>query len=131
MSAQGINSSQRCSDPKEIALNKSLWPLTKIFKHQNGPKLKQLQNIVFIKEDFNFVQLLEEIAAEQEFEVTYIDIEENGCSNESRCLVKLSTVTPREHICSGTGANPEKARVAAAQKAFQYLRIISKVKKEM
>lgn len=41
-----------------------------------------LQAIALNNADFNFVQFLQEIASEQAFEVTYVDIEEKSLTGE-------------------------------------------------
>ncbi|XP_063907607.1 RISC-loading complex subunit tarbp2 isoform X2 [Zophobas morio] len=95
----------------------------KALKQSNGPKLKELQSTVFNK-DFNFIQFLQEIATEQQFEVTYVDIEEKALSGKSQCLVQLSTLPVA--VCYGAGATPKEAQSAAAQNALEYLKIMSK-----
>ncbi|GLG99032.1 Maternal effect protein staufen [Gryllus bimaculatus] len=49
----------------------------KNLKLSSGEKLSELQNKSLNDATFNFVQFLQEIASEQQFEVTYVDIEEN------------------------------------------------------
>ncbi|XP_008198431.1 RISC-loading complex subunit tarbp2 isoform X3 [Tribolium castaneum] len=82
------------------------------------------ENIVLNSKDFNFIQFLHEIASEQQFEVTYVDIEEKALSGKSQCLVQLSTLPVA--VCYGAGATPKEAQSAAALNALEYLRIMSK-----
>ncbi|XP_044271473.1 RISC-loading complex subunit tarbp2-like isoform X1 [Tribolium madens] len=96
----------------------------KALKQSNGPKLKELQNIVLNSENFNFIQFLHEIATEQQFEVTYVDIEEKALSGKSQCLVQLSTLPVA--VCYGAGTTPKEAQLVAALNALEYLRIMSK-----
>jgi RISC-loading complex subunit TARBP2 len=42
-----------------------------------------LQNTSLNNSSFNFVQFLQEIASEQQFEVTYVDIEEKSITGNS------------------------------------------------
>lgn len=45
------------------------------------------------------MQFLQEIASEQQFEVTYVDIEEKTYSGQYQCLVQLSTLPVA--VCQG------------------------------
>ncbi|XP_044271476.1 interferon-inducible double-stranded RNA-dependent protein kinase activator A homolog isoform X3 [Tribolium madens] len=82
------------------------------------------ENIVLNSENFNFIQFLHEIATEQQFEVTYVDIEEKALSGKSQCLVQLSTLPVA--VCYGAGTTPKEAQLVAALNALEYLRIMSK-----
>ncbi|XP_066997982.1 protein Loquacious isoform X2 [Anabrus simplex] len=74
--------------------------------------------------DFNFVHFLQEIASEQQFEVTYVDIEEKSSSGKTQCLVQLSTLPVA--VCYGNGNNSKEAQSCAAQHALEYLKIMTK-----
>jgi len=73
---------------------------------------------------FNFVQFLQEIASEQQFEVTYVDIEERSMTGKSQCLVQLSTLPVA--VCYGSGTSSKEAQASAAQNALEYLKIMTK-----
>ncbi|XP_073970155.1 protein Loquacious-like isoform X5 [Rhodnius prolixus] len=75
-------------------------------------------------EDINFVQMLQEIACEQQFEVTYIDIEEKSLTGKFQCLVQLSTMPVA--VCMGAGTTSKDAQNEAALNALQYLKIMTK-----
>lgn len=45
------------------------------------------------------MQFLQEIASEQQFEVTYVDIEEKTYCGQYQCLVQLSTLPVA--VCQG------------------------------
>lgn len=83
-----------------------------------------LQKTSLNNKDFNFVQFLQEIASEQQFEVTYVDIEEKSYSGRSQCLVQLSTLPVA--VCYGSGATSKDAQASAAQNALEYLKIMTK-----
>ncbi|KAJ8675325.1 hypothetical protein QAD02_011111 [Eretmocerus hayati] len=53
----------------------------KNLKSSTGVKLFELQNTCLSDGDVNLVQFLQEIASEQQFEVTYVDIEEKSISD--------------------------------------------------
>lgn len=58
-----------------------------------------LQNTCLNDTNVNFVQFLQEIASEQQFEVTYVDIEEKTYCGQYQCLVQLSTLPVA--VCQG------------------------------
>lgn len=65
-----------------------------------------------------------DIAQENQFEVTYVDIEEKTVSNQCQCLVQLSTLPVA--VCHGSGATQADAQRHAAQNALEYLKIMTK-----
>lgn len=73
----------------------------------------------------NFVQFLQEIAGEQQFEVTYVDIEEKSFNNHFQCLVQLSTLPVA--VCQGSGNTKNIAQLSAARNALEYLKIMTKM----
>ncbi|XP_015175785.1 PREDICTED: interferon-inducible double-stranded RNA-dependent protein kinase activator A homolog isoform X2 [Polistes dominula] len=74
--------------------------------------------------DINLVQFLQEIASEQRFEVTYVDIEERSVNGKCQCLVQLSTLPVA--VCYGCGVTSNDAQASAAQNALEYLKIMTK-----
>ncbi|XP_043269785.1 RISC-loading complex subunit tarbp2-like isoform X2 [Venturia canescens] len=72
----------------------------------------------------NLVQFLQEIASEQQFEVTFVDVEEKSISGKCQCLVQLSTLPVA--VCYGCGLTSEDAQASAAQNALEYLKIMTK-----
>lgn len=83
-----------------------------------------MQNTKLNIPDFNFVQFLQEIASEQQFEVTYVDIEERSHKGRCQCLVQLSTLPVA--VCHGSGNTSKDAQASAAQNALEYLKIMTK-----
>lgn len=75
--------------------------------------------------DINFVQFLQEIASEQQFEVTYVDIDEKTYSGQYQCLVQLSTLPVA--VCQGAGKTSKEAQTSAARNALEYLKIMTKM----
>ncbi|KAJ8981622.1 hypothetical protein NQ317_000850, partial [Molorchus minor] len=84
----------------------------------------QLFTIAMNVKDFNFVQFLQDIATEQQFEVTYVDIEEKTLNGHSQCLVQLSTLPVA--VCYGTSKTSKEAQASAAHHALEYLKIMTK-----
>ncbi|XP_033174023.1 interferon-inducible double-stranded RNA-dependent protein kinase activator A homolog isoform X4 [Drosophila mauritiana] len=72
----------------------------------------------------DYIKLLGEIATENQFEVTYVDIEEKTFSGQFQCLVQLSTLPVG--VCHGSGATAADAQRHAAQNALEYLKIMTK-----
>ncbi|XP_076291130.1 protein Loquacious-like isoform X2 [Lasioglossum baleicum] len=96
----------------------------KSLKSSTGVKLFELQNTCLNDGDVNLVQFLQEIASEQQFEVTYVDIEEKSISGKCQCLVQLSTLPVA--VCYGCGFTSKDAQASAAQNALEYLKIMTK-----
>lgn len=96
----------------------------KNLKSSTGIKLYELQHTCLNDGDVNLVQFLQEIASEQQFEVTYVDIEEKSISGKCQCLVQLSTLPVA--VCYGYGATSKDAQASAAQNALEYLKIMTK-----
>ncbi|XP_062546655.1 interferon-inducible double-stranded RNA-dependent protein kinase activator A homolog isoform X2 [Armigeres subalbatus] len=72
----------------------------------------------------DFVQMLHEIASEQRFEVTYVDIDEKTLTDRFQCLVQLSTLPVA--VCHGSGNTAKEAQTAAARNSLEYLKIMTK-----
>ncbi|XP_055637710.1 interferon-inducible double-stranded RNA-dependent protein kinase activator A homolog isoform X2 [Toxorhynchites rutilus septentrionalis] len=72
----------------------------------------------------DFVQMLNDIASEQRFEVTYVDIDELTMSGRHQCLVQLSTLPVA--VCHGSGPSAKDAHAAAARNSLEYLKIMTK-----
>lgn len=96
----------------------------KTLKATSGDSLKQLQTTCLNDDDVNFVQFLQQIAGEHQFEVTYVDIEEKTYSGRYQCLVQLSTLPVA--VCQGSGLTSTEAQSNAAQNALEYLKIMTK-----
>ncbi|XP_017855420.1 interferon-inducible double-stranded RNA-dependent protein kinase activator A homolog isoform X2 [Drosophila busckii] len=93
-------------------------------KNATGKKLIKLQKTCLKNPKIDYVKLLSEIGIENQFEVTYVDIEEKTFSNKYQCLVQLSTLPVG--VCHGTGASAAEAQRMAAQNALEYLKIMTK-----
>ncbi|XP_030376859.1 interferon-inducible double-stranded RNA-dependent protein kinase activator A homolog isoform X2 [Scaptodrosophila lebanonensis] len=95
----------------------------KALKNATGKKLLKLQTCLRSPK-IDFIKLLSEIAVENQFEVTYVDIEEKTYTGQYQCLVQLSTLPVG--VCHGTGATTADAQRHAAQSALEYLKIMTK-----
>lgn len=97
-------------------------------KDNPGANIKKLQKLMLSNPSLNFVKLLQDIATESNFSVTYVDIEEKSITGELQCLLQLSTLPVA--VCYGTGATSEQAQSSAAYNALEYLKIMTKSTKE-
>jgi len=70
------------------------------------------------------VRLLAELSTEQNFDVTYVDIEERNANGEVQCLVQISTMPVA--VCHGTGVDQSAANNVSARNALEYLKIMVK-----
>ncbi|KAL1497771.1 hypothetical protein ABEB36_008673 [Hypothenemus hampei] len=96
----------------------------KALKQSAGKKLNDLQSVNLHSKDFNPVQYLQDISLEQNFEVTYVDIEEKSVVGRWQCLVQLSTLPVA--VCFGVGKSLKEAQANAAHNALEYLKIMTK-----
>ncbi|XP_017047850.1 interferon-inducible double-stranded RNA-dependent protein kinase activator A homolog isoform X2 [Drosophila ficusphila] len=95
----------------------------KTLKNATGKKLLKLQTCLKSSK-IDYIKLLGEIATENQFEVTYVDIEEKTFSGQFQCLVQLSTLPVG--VCHGNGPTAADAQRHAAQNALEYLKIMTK-----
>ncbi|KAH8263878.1 hypothetical protein KR038_008804 [Drosophila bunnanda] len=96
----------------------------KTLKNATGKKLLKLQKTCLKSAKMDYIKLLGEIATENQFEVTYVDIEEKTFTGQFQCLVQLSTLPVG--VCHGTGPSVSDAQRHAAQNALEYLKIMTK-----
>lgn len=96
----------------------------KALKSRAGKLLQQLQGLSLSDRNINYTDLLDEIAKEQRFLVTYVDIDEKSTNNKFQCLVQLSTMPVA--VCHGSGLTIQEAHAYAARNSLEYLKIMSK-----
>ncbi len=71
----------------------------------------------------NGEKILDEIAAEQCFSVTYVDIEEKSTTDQFHTIVQISTVPVA--VCFGVGDTEEESKAAAAFNGCLYLQLMT------
>jgi len=96
----------------------------KSMKSWQGDNVSSLKDTDFLNNENDYLSLLKELAAEQKFEVTFVDIEEVSKSGKRQCLVQLSALPVS--VCFGDGESSEAARSSAAKNALEYLNIMCK-----
>ncbi|XP_036276668.1 interferon-inducible double-stranded RNA-dependent protein kinase activator A isoform X2 [Pipistrellus kuhlii] len=95
-------------------------------RNSPGEKINLLKRSLLSIPNTNYIQLLSEIAKEQGFNITYLDIEELSANGQYQCLAELST-SPIT-VCHGSGISCSNAQSDAAHNALQYLKIIAEKK---
>uniref|UniRef100_A0A182WGL6 DRBM domain-containing protein n=1 Tax=Anopheles minimus TaxID=112268 RepID=A0A182WGL6_9DIPT len=85
--------------------------------------LRKLQRLRLYDTD-DHIHLLAEIAKEQRFKLTYVDIDEKSFNGMYQCLVQLSTMPVA--VCHGSARTVIEARAKAARHALEYLKIMTK-----
>ncbi|XP_014300222.1 RISC-loading complex subunit tarbp2 isoform X4 [Microplitis demolitor] len=118
----GLGKSKKLA--KRQAAHKMWQALRDATDEANAGGLDDDENTCLNDGVINLVQFLQEIASEQLFEVTYVDIEEKSISGKCQCLVQLSTLPVA--VCYGSGITSKDAQAAAAQNALEYLKIMTK-----
>lgn len=112
-----------------------LYSVSNLLQHlkipnKHGSKLKSLQDpsLDLFSSDSkvkDFETYLNDIAEEQEFTVTYVDVEEKSKSDKFHCFVQMATNPVA--VCFGIGEkSATDARTDAAKNALEYLRIMTK-----
>jgi len=92
-------------------------------KPEMGKKLINIQEICLKNTKIEHKKLLDEVAAENGCNITYVDIDEASFTGKFQCLVMISTSPVG--ICHGTGASVEEAQSNAAQNCLEFLKIVS------
>ncbi|GAB5575784.1 interferon-inducible double-stranded RNA-dependent protein kinase activator A isoform X2 [Prionailurus iriomotensis] len=95
-------------------------------RNSPGEKINLLKRSLLSIPNTDYIQLLSEIAKEQGFNITYLDIEELSANGQYQCLAELST-SPIT-VCHGSGISCGNAQSDAAHNALQYLKIIAERK---
>lgn len=95
-------------------------------RNSPGEKINLLKRSLLSLPNTDYIQLLSEIASEQGFNITYLDIEELSANGQYQCLAELST-SPIT-VCHGSGISCGNAQSDAAHNALQYLKIIAERK---
>ncbi|XP_053667298.1 RISC-loading complex subunit tarbp2 [Anopheles marshallii] len=113
-----------CTPTLTTSQSQKVSQFHKALKSRTGENLQQLQSLNIYDRAQDFVDILDEIAKEQRFEVTYVDIDEKSFNDKFQCLVQLSTMPVA--VCYGSGTTVPEAHARAAQHSLEYLRIMTK-----
>lgn len=96
----------------------------KMLKARPEKTLASLQNILLNHPATNYVQMLEEIAEEQNFSVVYTDLNDITIDSQKQCMVQLGSFPVA--VVHGSGETTDHARYQAAHNALQYLKIMTR-----
>ncbi|KAE8580792.1 hypothetical protein XENTR_v10024543 [Xenopus tropicalis] len=114
-------------DNMNISLNKvignNLSCTWDSMRNSSGEKICMLKRSPLSIPYTDYVKMLNDLAKEQDFRLTYLDIDELSVNGQYQCLAELSTnpIT----VCHGTGVTCGNAHNDAAHNALQYLKIMS------
>lgn len=122
--AQGI--ARKTCNNKNNDISDNFFKFHRDLKTSRGPYLAGLHNPeIFSKiTDSSAEKCLDDVSKEQDFYVTYVDVEEKSKDDKFHCFVQLSTNPVA--VCFGIGATPELAKQNSAANALTYLRIMTK-----
>merc|ERR1712018_250334 len=95
-------------------------------KTNRGPHLAALHDEDAFENFQNMCpeETLSGVSSEQDFDVTYVDVEEKSKDNKCHYFVQLSTNPVA--VCFGIGETPILAKANSAANALQYLRVMTK-----
>ncbi|XP_049824180.1 interferon-inducible double-stranded RNA-dependent protein kinase activator A homolog isoform X4 [Aethina tumida] len=109
---------------KRMAAHKMWQALQDMNLENAGLQDEEDDKIPLNTNDLNFLEMLGDIAHEQNFEVTYVEVEEKSLTGQYQCLVQLSVMPVA--VCYGTGNTTKEAQIKAAHNALEYLKIMTK-----
>jgi len=127
--AEALNHYQALKEGKPVApltaaASQKITQFYGQMKAQNGKSLNALPSKLTQTKTMGFSRVLEEVAKEHRFDVSYVDIQERSQSGQCQSLVQLSSMPIA--VCYGAGTVFDEARNMAAQAALHYLRIMTK-----
>jgi len=122
--AQGLahRLSQTRESGKGLSHSQQVSKFHKTLKSSQGDVLCSLKELT-LKEVEDCVTMLEDIGKEQQFEVTFVEVEEESKRGLSQCMVQMSTLPVS--VCYGQGEDPEAAKQSAARDALDYLKLMT------
>ena len=94
----------------------------KNLKSSQGDLLTRLKDLTLTELE-DCVSLLQDIGKEQQFEVTFVEVEEESKRGLSQCMVQMSTLPVS--VCYGQGQDPGAARQSAARDGLDYLKLMT------
>ena len=95
-----------------------------------GETLYKLHHINLTESvDINCIEVLEEIGYDQQFIMTYVDVENVSKRGLYQCIIQLCLVPVA--VCFGEGENRGLAREAAAMDALNYLKLMTCKRKSL
>ena len=126
--AQGLahRLSQTRESGKGLSHSQQVSKFHKTLKSSQGDVLCSLKELT-LKEVEDCVAMLEDIGKEQQFEVTFVEVEEESKRGLSQCMVQMSTLPVS--VCYGQGEDPaaakHSAKQSAARDALDYLKLMT------
>ncbi|CAD5121312.1 DgyrCDS9839 [Dimorphilus gyrociliatus] len=118
-----LKSTKSCP-PLQPTMSQKVTQFYQNMRNSSGKQLNSLQDKQLNSVDMQYVNLLKDIASEQRFEVTYVNLDEQGFDGNFQVLLQLSTMPVA--VVHGSGVTYELARSEAAHHALQYLKIMTR-----
>lgn len=124
--AQGIARKTSALQRGENGTEQLFLKFHRDLKTNKGPHLAGLHNEELFEKCRAMVpeDTLKKISVEQDFDVTFVDVDEKSKDNKYHYFVQLSTNPVA--VCFGIGETSKLARANSAANALQYLRIMTK-----
>ncbi|XP_015911790.1 protein Loquacious [Parasteatoda tepidariorum] len=113
-----------CQTNLQKTYSKNVLKFLKDLKTSNSSFLLALQDIDLLDPNLDCTKLLQNIAAEQNFDVHYIPIEQQGKNGDFHCLVQITSLPVA--VCFGTAATKEDAKVNSARNALNFIQLMCK-----
>ncbi|KAF8788662.1 interferon-inducible double-stranded RNA-dependent protein kinase activator A homolog isoform X1 [Argiope bruennichi] len=104
--------------------SKNVLKFLKDLKTSTSTCLQALQEIDVMDPQLDCPKLLQSIAAEQNFEIIYIPIEQRGKNGECHCLLQITSLPVA--VCFGTAATKEDAMISSARNALNFIQLMCK-----
>ena len=122
--AQGLahRLSQTRESGKGLSHSQQVSKFHKNLKSSQGDLLCSLKDLTLTEVE-DCVMMLENIGKEQQFEVTFVEVEEESKRGLSQCMVQMSTLPVS--VCYGQGENPAAAKQSAARDGLDYLKLMT------
>ena len=122
--AQGLahRLSQTRESGKGLSHSQQVSKFHKTLKSSQGDLLCSLKDLTLTEVE-DCVKMLEDIGKEQQFEVTFVEVEEESKRGLSQCMVQMSTLPVS--VCYGQGEDPGAAKQSAARDGLDYLKLMT------
>lgn len=117
---------QSLSENGEIAWTPKPLVYIESFRHSTSVKISELRRNLLSNPNVDYVQVMQDLAREQGFDVIFHSVDELTVNGQFQCLVQLSTVPVT--VCHGTGITVDGAQNNAAHSALQYIKIMCTMK---
>ncbi|XP_063284521.1 RISC-loading complex subunit TARBP2 isoform X3 [Pelobates fuscus] len=92
-------------------------------RNSTGEKIVHLKTNPLSTPNTSFCTFLQELAEEQNFQISYFDLGERSLSGKCQCFVELSTQPIT--VCHGSAPSRDESHANAAKNALEYLKLMA------